>query len=152
MKRVISLDLSSVLNLKSVRVLQGMSLLHLNKKLAKLRPLIFFLIIKAFGFHGSGSALSRSAFFVNQVTCIWALTTLMALVELGQQKVSVQCDYVCFGAVTFLQIKGTSLFKLSSTMKITWVSLFFFIFLCKIRHSCNSQIKLNIIWVLFIYF
>lgn len=32
------------------------------------------------------SALSRSAFFVNQVTCLWAPAMLMELVELGQQK------------------------------------------------------------------
>lgn len=41
-------------------------------------------------------ALSRSAFFVNQVTCLWAPATLMELVELGQQGFSVECEYVCF--------------------------------------------------------
>lgn len=66
------------------------------------------LTIKAFALCDSGSALSRSAFFVNQVTCICALPMLMALVELGQGKVSVQCEYVCFGRY-FPQMKGMSL-------------------------------------------
>ena len=38
-------------------------------------------------------ALSRSAFFVNQVTCLWAPATLMELVELGQQGFSVECMF-----------------------------------------------------------
>lgn len=65
------------------------------------------------------SALSTSAFSVNQVTCIWALIVLMALVELGQQKVLVQREYVCFGAVTFHRLRECHCFKLSPTMKIT---------------------------------
>lgn len=75
-------------------------LLHLKAELPKLLLLVFFWIIKVFEFHDTSSALSRSAFFVNQVTCIWALATLMELVELGQQRVSVQCEGVCF---TFLR-------------------------------------------------
>lgn len=120
-----SLNLSfSALNLKSIKVLQGMSLLQLKAKFVKLGLLISFLIIKAFVLRDSGSALSRSAFFVNQVTCIWALTTLMALVELGQQRFQFSVSMFVLGCY-FPQIKGTLLFKLSSTMKITWVSLFF---------------------------
>jgi hypothetical protein len=56
----------------------------LEAKFPKLLLLIFFLIMKVSEFHDTSSALSRSAFFVNQVTCIWALATLMELVELGQ--------------------------------------------------------------------
>lgn len=121
-KRVISA--TSAPTLKSIIVLQGMSLFYLKAKLAKLRPLISFLTTKAFALCDSGSALSRSAFFVNQVTCIWALPMLMAVVELGQGKVSVHCECVCFGRY-FPQLKGMPLFKLSSTTKSTWVSLCF---------------------------
>lgn len=46
--------------------------------------------------HDTSLALSRSAFFVNQVTCLWAPAMLMELVELGQQRFSVECKYVCF--------------------------------------------------------
>lgn len=96
-KRVISVTSAPIL--KSIIVLQGMSLFYLKAKLAKLRPLISFLTIKAFALCDSGSALSRSAFFVNQVTCIWALPMLMTVVEVGQGKVSVQCELCLFWAL-----------------------------------------------------
>lgn len=58
--------------------------LRLKSDLPKLLLLVFLLIVGVFNeLHDTSSALSGSAFFVNRVTCIWALATLVELVELG---------------------------------------------------------------------
>lgn len=46
--------------------------------------------------HDTKLVLSRSAFFVNQVTSLWAPATLIGLVELGQQRFSVECECLLF--------------------------------------------------------
>lgn len=81
-------------------------LLHLRAELSKLWLLVFFLIIKVSNeLYETSSALSRSAFFVNQVTCIWALAILMELVELGQQ--SFQCSVSMFAFRLLLPTEAT---------------------------------------------
>lgn len=95
--------LSSILDLKSIFcLLRKVAAVPFKGRAFQGTASSFLLDYKMFNeLQDRSLALSRRSFFVNQVTCLWAPATLMELVELGQQRFSVECEYISLQAVIF---------------------------------------------------